>query len=269
MPYGRQETAMKDTNRTGGAGRVVVCVIMVIVMAAAVVGSWWAFEKSRMTLAWWYSEAQPTIRTISMADKLLNAAPNAPMPTDTEEFHVVILERSTWYRRACGPEYAFDDQPVDAWGRPLHFSPISSHGMAYDVWSAGADGESGNADDIGNWSTTSTTHERYADATRLAGATFCGSVVVMTIGMVVLFGRSPIRVLLFFAVISGVLFGLYYVQASSVFVDPGYAVPTSAGAVLGALGLTASLLAMCVLAVTSLVARVRKRWKTTHSPLPT
>ena len=45
------------------------------------------------------------------------------------------------------------EQVVDPWGKPYQykFPATKSESAAYDVWSAGPDGESGTADDIGNW----------------------------------------------------------------------------------------------------------------------
>jgi general secretion pathway protein G len=42
--------------------------------------------------------------------------------------------------------------PNDPWGNPFQYRLPSEHGGDYDVFSAGADGQPGTADDIGNWS---------------------------------------------------------------------------------------------------------------------
>lgn len=42
--------------------------------------------------------------------------------------------------------------PVDPWGNPYQYAYPGKHNPgSYDLWSAGPDGKSGDADDIGNW----------------------------------------------------------------------------------------------------------------------
>jgi general secretion pathway protein G len=47
-----------------------------------------------------------------------------------------------------------DALPVDPWQNPYLYSYPGKHNpTGYDLWSAGPDGKSGTADDIGNWQT--------------------------------------------------------------------------------------------------------------------
>ena len=53
-----------------------------------------------------------------------------------------------------GPYIKNDSVPLDPWKVPYQYSYPSTHnqtGGKYDCWSAGPDGQSGTADDIGNW----------------------------------------------------------------------------------------------------------------------
>ena len=46
----------------------------------------------------------------------------------------------------------FDELPVDPWDNPYeHANPGTRNSRRFDVWSNGPDGESGTADDVGNW----------------------------------------------------------------------------------------------------------------------
>lgn len=51
-----------------------------------------------------------------------------------------------------GPYIKSLDKLKDAWGRDLNYKfPGEANEGAYDLWSAGPDGEEGNEDDITNW----------------------------------------------------------------------------------------------------------------------
>jgi general secretion pathway protein G len=51
-----------------------------------------------------------------------------------------------------GPYFDPAVLPVDPWGNPYQYAYPGKHNpTGYDLWSAGADGKSGDADDIGNW----------------------------------------------------------------------------------------------------------------------
>ncbi len=51
-----------------------------------------------------------------------------------------------------GPYLTNPDLAKDPWGRPFQYrSPGAHNTESYDLWSAGADGVNGTADDIGNW----------------------------------------------------------------------------------------------------------------------
>ena len=49
-----------------------------------------------------------------------------------------------------GP-YIKGTMPNDPWGHPYIYKSPGDHSTDYDVFSAGADGQPGTADDIGNW----------------------------------------------------------------------------------------------------------------------
>lgn len=49
-----------------------------------------------------------------------------------------------------GP-YLKNGLPNDPWGHPYIYRVPSEHGLDYDLFSAGPDGQPGTADDIGNW----------------------------------------------------------------------------------------------------------------------
>jgi general secretion pathway protein G len=51
-----------------------------------------------------------------------------------------------------GPYFDPPTLPLDPWGNPyLYAYPGKHNPTGYDLWSAGPDGKSGDADDIGNW----------------------------------------------------------------------------------------------------------------------
>lgn len=51
-----------------------------------------------------------------------------------------------------GPYFDPPQLPLDPWGNPyLYAYPGKHNSTGYDLWSAGPDGKSGDADDIGNW----------------------------------------------------------------------------------------------------------------------
>jgi general secretion pathway protein G len=51
-----------------------------------------------------------------------------------------------------GPYFDPPQIPTDPWGNPyLYAYPGKHNSTGYDLWSAGPDGKSGDADDIGNW----------------------------------------------------------------------------------------------------------------------
>lgn len=51
-----------------------------------------------------------------------------------------------------GPYFDPPQLPVDPWQNPYQYAYPGKHNSAgYDLWSAGPDGKSGDADDIGNW----------------------------------------------------------------------------------------------------------------------
>jgi general secretion pathway protein G len=53
-----------------------------------------------------------------------------------------------------GPYFDPPQLPVDPWGNPYQYAYPGKHNpTGYDLWSAGPDGKSGDADDIGNWQT--------------------------------------------------------------------------------------------------------------------
>ena len=46
----------------------------------------------------------------------------------------------------------FDELPVDPWDNPYNYANPGTHNSRrFDVWSNGPDGETGTADDVGNW----------------------------------------------------------------------------------------------------------------------
>lgn len=46
----------------------------------------------------------------------------------------------------------FDELPTDPWDNPFNYSNPGTHNTRrIDVWSNGPDGETGTADDVGNW----------------------------------------------------------------------------------------------------------------------
>src|ERR1035437_9683768 len=40
--------------------------------------------------------------------------------------------------------------PADPWGNPYHYTYPGTHGVKFDIWSSGPDGQDGTADDITN-----------------------------------------------------------------------------------------------------------------------
>jgi general secretion pathway protein G len=49
-----------------------------------------------------------------------------------------------------GP-YISTEVPLDPWGRPYQYLAPGKNNPDFDIWSMGPDGQSGTADDIGNW----------------------------------------------------------------------------------------------------------------------
>ncbi|MEO6244502.1 MAG: type II secretion system major pseudopilin GspG [Opitutaceae bacterium] len=59
-----------------------------------------------------------------------------------------------------GPYTADGKIPKDPWGEPYQYAYPGTHNKdGYDLWSKGKDGQSGTADDIGNWDAAPTTEK--------------------------------------------------------------------------------------------------------------
>lgn len=71
-------------------------------------------------------------------------------PTTEEGLQALMSAPSGKTGRWRGPY--LEKLPEDPWGNPYNFkSPGTKNTRGYDVWSSGADGQSGTADDVGNW----------------------------------------------------------------------------------------------------------------------
>jgi len=76
-------------------------------------------------------------------------ADNSQLPTEQQGLQALVQKpdgaSSEWHR------YLDKDIPLDPWGNPYQYKVPGNHGMDFDVWSFGPDGQDGTDDDIGNW----------------------------------------------------------------------------------------------------------------------
>lgn len=76
---------------------------------------------------------------------------NINLPTTEQGLHVLVAAPEgvrTWN----GPYVKNGVLPLDPWGHEYHYAYPGVHNPKnYDCWSAGPDGISGTADDVGNW----------------------------------------------------------------------------------------------------------------------
>ena len=73
-------------------------------------------------------------------------------PTTEEGLQALMSAPAAKAGRWRGPY--LEKLPEDPWGNAYNFkSPGTRNTRGYDVWSSGADGQSGTTDDIGNWDT--------------------------------------------------------------------------------------------------------------------
>jgi general secretion pathway protein G len=78
-------------------------------------------------------------------------------PTTAEGLQALVSPPSGKSDRWHGPYLEPAKVPVDHWGEPLQYAfPGTKNKSGYDLWSKGPDKQSGTADDIGNWDTSST-----------------------------------------------------------------------------------------------------------------
>jgi general secretion pathway protein G len=76
------------------------------------------------------------------------------MPT-TEQGLNALVEKPTIEPVPDRWRSFMEEVPTDPWGQPYRYRyPAVNSKKAYDVYSVGADGQDGTADDIGNWKTT-------------------------------------------------------------------------------------------------------------------
>ncbi|BDU49780.1 type II secretion system major pseudopilin GspG [Haliovirga abyssi] len=73
----------------------------------------------------------------------------------TEQGLIALIEKPITYplpKNWNGPYLEKKEIPKDAWGNEYKYvSPGYNNKNSYDLWSLGADGEDGTADDIKNW----------------------------------------------------------------------------------------------------------------------
>ena len=76
-------------------------------------------------------------------------------PTSEEGLRALTTAPAGKAARWRGPY--LDQLPEDPWGNPYNYKfPGSRNTRGYDIWSSGSDGQSGTADDVGNWDTNPT-----------------------------------------------------------------------------------------------------------------
>lgn len=76
-------------------------------------------------------------------------------PTTAEGLQALVSAPSSRAERWGGPYLVEAKLPVDPWGEPYQYAyPGARNKTGYDVWSKGPDKQSGTADDIGNWDST-------------------------------------------------------------------------------------------------------------------
>jgi general secretion pathway protein G len=69
-------------------------------------------------------------------------------PASLQDFLTAPPNTRNWHGSYFNPS----QPPMDPWGNPyLYQFPGKHNPSGYDLWSAGPDGKSGDADDIGNW----------------------------------------------------------------------------------------------------------------------
>jgi general secretion pathway protein G len=71
-------------------------------------------------------------------------------PSSLQDLLTAPRNAKNWH----GPYFDPPSLPLDPWQNPyLYAYPGKHNATGYDLWSAGPDGKSGTADDIGNWQT--------------------------------------------------------------------------------------------------------------------
>ena len=77
-------------------------------------------------------------------------------PSTSEGLQALATRPANKADRWFGPYVADGKIPNDPWGEPYQYAyPGTRNKGGYDLWSKGPDRQSGTADDIGNWSSSS------------------------------------------------------------------------------------------------------------------
>ena len=77
-------------------------------------------------------------------------------PSTSEGLQALATRPANKADRWFGPYVADGKIPSDPWGEPYQYAyPGTRNKGGYDLWSKGPDRQSGTADDIGNWSSSS------------------------------------------------------------------------------------------------------------------
>jgi len=80
-------------------------------------------------------------------------------PSTTEGLQALITAPTSGAENWHGPYLLDGKMPLDPWNHPYQYRYPGTHNKnGYDIWSMGPDGQDGTADDIGNWSTDTSTH---------------------------------------------------------------------------------------------------------------
>lgn len=142
---------MVMSRRAGGFTLIEITIVMVIIATlAALVGP-------RLIGALGGSKVKATKIQIEALSNSLDTfhLDTGRYPTVQEGLQVLVQNpQPAAIPNWRGPYLKKNKVPADAWGRPFVYEVPSKHGMAFDLYSLGADGKPGGTDDdadIGNW----------------------------------------------------------------------------------------------------------------------
>ena len=132
---------------------MVVIVIMGLLAAMVVPNVMGSLDEANIT------KVKTDIRELEKALKMYNMDVKRYPTTDQGLQALVEKPTSAPVPKKYRSDGYIEKLTEDSWGSEYYYKMPSDHGLKYDVFSAGPDGEVGTCDDIGNWNLDSVTTE--------------------------------------------------------------------------------------------------------------
>ncbi len=132
---------------------MVVIVIMGLLAAMVVPNVMGSLDEANIT------KVKTDIRELEKALKMYNMDVKRYPTTDQGLQALVEKPTSAPVPKKYHSDGYIEKLTEDSWGSAYYYKMPSDHGLKYDVFSAGPDGEVGTCDDIGNWNLDSVTTE--------------------------------------------------------------------------------------------------------------